>query len=265
MTTTVGTGLKSRFRYARKAIRCLERGRTEWSMRTQAALAVVDIAILAFFVLGPYLRTGSSYLVIDYAIAGWIILELASRAVAAGSIGLFFRRPMVWIDLVVLATLLVPESLHNFAFLRVMRLWSLGHSHLMKAALVRCGYARYEEVAHAGVNFVVFLFMVNGFVYSTFFYHQDGVTGFVNSLYFTVTTMTTTGYGDLTLPGHLGKLTSIVTMIVGVTLFVRLAQAVFRPFKVAFQCDDCGLQRHDVDAVHCKACGNLLNIPNDND
>jgi voltage-gated potassium channel len=45
-----------------------------------------------------------------------------------------------------------------------------------------------------------------------------------------------------------------------------LAQAVFRPGgKVLFPCPQCGLQRHEPDAVHCKACGQVLNIPNDND
>ena len=34
-----------------------------------------------------------------------------------------------------------------------------------------------------------------------------------------------------------------------------------RPHKVRYACPACGLQRHDVDAVHCKACGTLLNIP----
>jgi voltage-gated potassium channel len=77
--------------------------------------------------------------------------------------------------------------------------------------------------------------------------------------------MTTTGFGDITLPGVLGKLTSVVTMIVGISLFVRLAQAIVRPYKVLYPCEKCGLQRHEVDAVHCKACGHLLNIPNDND
>jgi voltage-gated potassium channel len=47
---------------------------------------------------------------------------------------------------------------------------------------------------------------------------------------------------------------------------VRLAQAVFRPGgKVRHPCPRCGLQRHDADAVHCKACGLVLNIPNDED
>jgi voltage-gated potassium channel len=85
----------------------------------------------------------------------------------------------------------------------------------------------------------------------------------VDALYFTVATVTTTGFGDITLPGTAGKLTSVVTMIVGISLFVRLAQAVVRPYKVRFACTGCGLQRHDADAVHCKACGGLLNIPDE--
>jgi voltage-gated potassium channel len=37
----------------------------------------------------------------------------------------------------------------------------------------------------------------------------------------------------------------------------------FRPHKVRFQCPSCGLQRHEPDAVHCKACGVVLCIPNE--
>jgi voltage-gated potassium channel len=43
----------------------------------------------------------------------------------------------------------------------------------------------------------------------------------------------------------------------------RLAQVVFRPYKVRFPCTACGLQRREQDAVYCKACGNILNILED--
>ena len=62
----------------------------------------------------------------------------------------------------------------------------------------------------------------------------------------------------------LGKAISIAVMIIGITLFVRLAQSLFRPHKVFFPCPQCGLQRHEPDAVHCKSCGHVLNIPDDN-
>jgi voltage-gated potassium channel len=54
---------------------------------------------------------------------------------------------------------------------------------------------------------------------------------------------------------------TVVIMIFGVTLFFNLACALLSPNKVRFVCPTCGLQRHDSDAVHCKACGTVLNIP----
>ena len=67
----------------------------------------------------------------------------------------------------------------------------------------------------------------------------------------------------MTLQGTGGRLISVVVMICGVTLFLRLSQVLFRPYKVRFPCPACGLQRHEADAVHCKACGTLLNIPDE--
>jgi voltage-gated potassium channel len=52
-------------------------------------------------------------------------------------------------------------------------------------------------------------------------------------------------------------------MIFGVTLFFNLARALLSPTKVRFSCPTCGLQRYDSDAVHCKACGTVLNIPDE--
>jgi voltage-gated potassium channel len=78
-----------------------------------------------------------------------------------------------------------------------------------------------------------------------------------------VSALTTTGFGDIVLEGSLGRLIAVVIMIFGVTLFLRLARALLRPHKVRFSCPTCGLQRHEIDAVHCKACGELLNIPDE--
>ena len=73
----------------------------------------------------------------------------------------------------------------------------------------------------------------------------------------------TAGALDVTLPGAWGELLSIAIMLTGITLFLRLAQALIRPSKISFPCDRCGLSKHDPDAVHCKACGNLLCIPDE--
>ena len=89
-----------------------------------------------------------------------------------------------------------------------------------------------EELVVAAVNLVVFVF---------------GMTGF----------------GDITLTGTPGHRLSVIIMIFGVTLFLRLVQVLLRPAKVRYSCPTCGLQRHDRDAVHCKTCGTILNIPDE--
>jgi Ion channel. len=263
--TRTGGAAGARFRNLREFVVRIERGRDATAMRWQLAFAAIDILILAFFLFGPYLRSGPSYLIIDYLIAVWIGMELTARALAAPGWGVFFRRFMTWIDIAILATLLFPDVLFNFAFLRAMRLWAIGNSPLVLHGLRRIGYGHLLEVVRALINVLVFLFIATGFVYTSFFYGRSGEEGFVDALYFTVTTITTTGFGDITLPGAAGKLTSVVIMIVGISLFVRLAQAVVRPNKVRFPCPRCGLQRHDQDAVHCKACGEILRIPDEGD
>jgi voltage-gated potassium channel len=89
------------------------------------------------------------------------------------------------------------------------------------------------------------------------------IANYVDALYFTVATLSTTGFGDVTLLGNTGKLLSVAIMIVGISLFLRLVQVILRPAKAIFPCPTCGLRRHDHDAVHCKACGTILNIPDD--
>jgi voltage-gated potassium channel len=109
----------------------------------------------------------------------------------------------------------------------------------------------------------VFVFVMTGLVYETQHRSNAHIGNYADALYFTVTALTTTGFGDITLPGTLGRMISVVVMICGVTLFLRLAQVLFRPNKVRFPCPTCGLQRHEPDAVHCKACGTVLNIPDE--
>ena len=104
---------------------------------------------------------------------------------------------------------------------------------------------------------------MTGIVHATQQATNPHIANWADALYFTVTALTTTGFGDITLPGTTGRLISVVIMLAGVTLFLRLAQALFRPTKVRFRCQACGLGRHEPDAVHCKACGALLNIPDE--
>mgnify|MGYP006171661471 CR=1 FL=1 len=65
---------------------------------------------------------------------------------------------------------------------------------------------------------------------------------------------------DIVLVGDSGRWMSILILGVGVGLFLRLAQSIFRPNKVRYKCEGCGLLLHEPDAVHCKHCGREIQI-----
>ncbi|WP_269717195.1 ion channel [Caulobacter sp. NIBR2454] len=245
-------------------LRGLYHGHSRAAVRFRIAIIVLDILLVAFFIAAPLMKETPGFLALDYFVAFLLALDLGARALAWRSVGDWIRRPIVWIDLFVLATLLAPLWFINLAFLRVLRLWTLFHSEFFWGTIARrFDDTPWEDAIRAGATLFTFVFVVTGFVYTIFNGRHEGIEGYVDALYFTVATLTTTGFGDIVLPGTLGKVISIVTMIAGITLFVRLAQALFRPNKVRFSCPTCGLARHDPDAVHCKACGTILRIPNE--
>ena len=258
-------GPSERFERTCDRLRQLYHGRTPAALRFRFATLIVDLLIIGFFIATPLLRDRPAFLWLDYTVATIVLIEIVARMLAASNIPRLLRQPSMLLDLFILATLLAPQWLENFGFLRILRLWSLSQRGLIWSQLRETRYREWENVARALINLVTFLFVVTGFVYTFFFMGRPGIDGYVEALYFTVATVTTTGFGDITLPGIGGKLTSIVVMIVGISLFVRLAQAVFRPQKVTFPCPQCALQRHEPDAVHCKACGHILKIPDHDD
>jgi voltage-gated potassium channel len=249
----------------RAALRVLYHGRSTAALRFQMAVVLIDLAIIAFFIASPVLRDRPSFLWVDYSVAALLAGDIVMRGLASSNVRRWLLQSTVMVDIFILVTLLLPNTLANLGFLRILRLWSVSRSGILWRPLERYGYAAWRDAAQAVINLLTFLLVVTGFVYTFFFSEGSGFEGYVDALYFTVTTVTTTGYGDIVLPGVWGKLISIATMIVGISLFVRLAQALFRPNKVFFPCPVCALQRHDPDAVHCKACGTRLKIPDEGD
>lgn len=249
----------------RTRLRWLYHGTSPKAVRFRLVMLVVDLAIIAFFLAAPLLKAaGWAFYLLDYVIAALLAIDLAARALAYTDIKDWLKHPIVWIDLFVLATLLFPAWLANLGFLRVLRLWTLLNSDRFWSTVGRkYDDTRVEEVTRALAALVTFVFVATGFVYSSFAGVHKNIEGYLDALYFTVTSLTTTGYGDIVLPGAWGRLLSIGIMLTGITLFIRLAQTLIRPHKTHFPCETCGLQKHDPDAVHCKACGQLLCIPDE--
>lgn len=240
----------------------LYNGRGEIGRRFRVALLGFDIVTIVFFVAASLLEFGPLILAADVVIATLLIADFGARLWIAPKKMRFLFDPITIADLIVIATLLAPALIQNWAFLRVLRAMRLVRSYRVLRDL-RDSWpllARNHEVIQSVVNLVVFLFVVTALVFVLQHGQNPDINTYVDALYFTITTLTTTGYGDITLVGNSGRLLAAVIMVVGVGLFLRLVQTIFRPQKVRHTCPTCGLSRHDPDAVHCKHCGLVLNI-----
>ena len=87
---------------------------------------------------------------------------------------------------------------------------------------------------------------------------NDKINNFTDALYFTLSTLTTTGFWDIVVVGKTGQWLAIMIMTLGVWLFLRLLSVIFRPIKKHVMCKHCGLKKHEKDASHCKHCGNII-------
>lgn len=250
----------------RAELRRLFYGHRPAAIAFQVALLAVDLAAIAYFVATTFVEDAPWIRAVDLALGTLLALEFLGRMLAHRHPMHYLDNGAALLDLVVITSLFLSALFGNLAFLRVLRTVRLLRSYNVLGHLKKLSPAvrRNEEVILAALNLAVFMLMIASLVYVTQRGTNEGIANFVDALYFTVTTLSTTGFGDITLEGTPGRFLSMAIMLVGISLFFRLAQAVFRPGgKVRHPCPQCGLQRHDPDAVHCKACGLVLNIPND--
>ncbi|WP_128513522.1 ion channel [Tabrizicola thermarum] len=249
----------------RTRLRALYEGAGPTGDRFRYALLAFDLLTVAWLVASSFFPRGPQHVWIDVAIGCVFLADFLARLYIS-------RRPLrdlasFWgiTDVLVIISLLFPIWGEGLAFLRVLRLYRVLHSPQTLDQLRDdiTGFRRHETTIRAALNLVIFLFAMTSLVYQTQVARNPDIRNYVDALYFTVTTLTTTGFGDITMVGSDGRLLAVVIMIFGISLFLRLVQVVLRPAKAYFPCPVCGLRRHDHDAVHCKACGTVLNIPDD--
>lgn len=249
----------------RMALRHLYEGESWQARRFRYGLLVFDLFTVLFVIASSFVWQSPAIIMADLVLGGIALAEFVARLSANRRPWRELTRPSSIADLIAIASFLLPAFSGGYGFLRALRTLRLLRTYriLRRLRADSAFFRAHEEVVFAATNLGVFVFVMTGLVWETQHRTNPHINDYADSLYFTITTLTTTGFGDITLPGTTGRLLSVVIMLCGVTLFLRLAQTLFRPNKVRFPCPSCGLQRHEPDAVHCKACGVVLCIPDE--
>lgn len=250
-------------RSLRERLREYYEGASRSAIRFRYLLLVFDAAMILFIVTSSFFPGNVVTEALDVIFGVGVLLEFAARLWVSRSVRHELASFSGVADVIVVASLLAPLVGENLAFLRVVRAFRVLRSYHLLRALRRDVqfFRRNENIVLASTHLALFVFVMTAIVYESQHHSNPAITNYADALYFTVTTLTTTGFGDITLQGPWGRILAVIIMIFGVTLFLGLVREIFRAPKVSWRCKSCGLLQHEADAIHCKHCGEPLHMP----
>jgi voltage-gated potassium channel len=241
-------------------LRELYEGESRRAVRFRYGFVIFDFLTIIFVAATSFVEENRLLEAADSAIGLIVLGDFVARLLLSRERLRDLLRLLGLADIAVIISFLAPVSGHEVGFLRVLRVLRLFRSYRIASRMRRdFPFVRrnYDTIV-AATNLFVFLFGMTAVVYETQHRYNPAIGNYLDALYFTVATLTTTGFGDITLAGTSGRLLSIVMMVVGVSLFVRMVQVLFQSRRMYLSCLSCELSDHESDALHCKRCGALL-------
>jgi voltage-gated potassium channel len=117
------------------------------------------------------------------------------------------------------------------------------------------------------IKLVVTIFIIF-FISSGIFYYAESpvnpdIKNFGDAFYFSVVTLTTVGFGDITPLSDFGRWVVVLMIFSGIILIPWEASQIVKEWLIISSkndiiCPKCGLRYHDKDASHCKSCGHII-------
>lgn len=229
------------------------------------ASLIINICFLLFLFVEFFLPENNLLRNIQLFLGVVFIWELLLRIISHKFKKSYIFSFLTFLDTLIIVAIFVRffywdnTFLHLFTSLKILRSYRVLDDLAEYNALI----AKHKDVIISAINLAIFIFFMASLVFVAQVDSNDDITTFLDSLYFTLSTLTTTGFWDITVIWQSGKILAILIMIFGTGLFLHLVTVMFRPIKKYVQCKHCGLKRHDKDASHCKHCGNIMYIEHD--
>ncbi|MCP3929204.1 MAG: ion transporter [Bacteroidetes bacterium] len=150
--------------------------------------------------------------------------------------------------------------------LRVFRIFKLGHYMKEGAIIVNALKASRTKITVFLFFVLLMVTIIGSLMYLVEGGQNEDFDNIPRSIYWSIVTLTTVGYGDITPQTNLGQFLSSFVMIIGYAVIAvptGIVSAEFaakkRELSTSTQaCRFCGSEGHDNDAKHCKYCGEIL-------
>lgn len=237
-------------------------------------LIILSVTVVFLESIGNLrLRFGKIFYTLEWVFTILFTIEYILRFICVNNSLRYARSFYGIVDLMAILptylSLLLPGSqyflvIRILRLLRVFRIFKLTHfitqGDIIKKALIA-----------SRLKITVFIFVVLSIVViiGALMYviegPKNGFTSIPISIYWTIVTLTTVGYGDISPSTTLGQFLASIVMLTGYSIIavptgivtVEIAEAT-RKGKLTRTCSNCLREGHDIDAVHCKYCGSVL-------
>ncbi|MDX1812016.1 MAG: ion transporter, partial [Gammaproteobacteria bacterium] len=157
-------------------------------------LLAFDFITILYFVAASFFHHVDDIHLIEEAIGILFLIEFAARTFISKTKLRDIFHPVGLADIVVIASLLAPSLAQNYSFLRVVRSLRLLRSyHMLRNLRQQSRFVRInEDVIFSVVNLLVFIFIITAVVYVSQVGKNPAIKDYVDALYFTIATLTTT-------------------------------------------------------------------------
>lgn len=177
----------------------------------------------------------------------------------------FFLRPFSLLDFIAILPFIL--RLTNLQYIRIFRWFRL--LKLIRFLDFKLDFLRINSEDGAILIRILITLFTIVFIYSGLIYqvehpvNNEDFGTFLDAFYFSVVTMTTVGFGDVTPISEGGRLLTVLMILTGISIIPwQLGDLIKQLLKTANQikkaCSGCSLPFHDQDAQYCKICGTKL-------
>lgn len=229
-------------------------------------LLIINLGACLNFVVGTYIQTEEAkhaFYLVEIGFALIFTLEYAIRFRQARNKRHYVFSFFSFVDIITILPVFLPVA--NTGFMRILKVFRI--LRFAKMFEESSFFSNSFSVLALQIGKVAFTIIIIVFIFSGSIYYVEShnaaslIKTWGDSLYFTVITLSTVGYGDITPSYELSRWLTVAMIFCGIIFIPWQTGKLIRYLlimesgKIGVVCSRCGLSRHDRDAVYCKACG----------
>lgn len=218
--------------------------------RWHEVLYVAEWCFTALFTLEYLLRLWTVRRPVRYATSFYGIIDLL--AILPSYLSIFFPAG---------TSLLVVRILRLLRIFRILKLAEYsGEAGILIEALLRSRRKIFVFISAILTIVVIFgalMYVIEG--------PGNGFTSIPTGMYWAVVTMATVGFGDIAPHTPLGRFVTSILILIGYSviavptgIYTAELASTISGHRRRSRCEQCGLDEHESDAVHCRKCGHPL-------